>query len=133
MAALLPVESDARSIDDLGLSARTLNCLKRAHLTTVGQVLAKNKRDLLSIRNFGDKSLTELEDRLKTFGYLPADLPEDYLLAADDTLPLGVVAHQALVGLLDEVPEREDTEEEDTEGEYLLDSELEDAELERSL
>lgn len=82
------VETDSRSVDDLGLSARTLNCLKRSHLVTVGQVLGKSKRDLLSIRNFGERSLRELEDRLKAFGYMPDSLPDDYLLTSDDSVPL---------------------------------------------
>ena len=94
LGVLVSPEADARSIDDLALTARTLNCLKRAHLTTVGQVLAKNKRDLLSIRNFGDKSLNELQERLEEFGYLPAGLPEGYLVSADDTTPIGMLAQR---------------------------------------
>jgi DNA-directed RNA polymerase subunit alpha len=100
LGVLVSPEADARSIDDLSLSARTLNCLKRAHLTTVGQVLTKNKRDLLSIRNFGDKSLAELQERLEEFGYFPRGLPEDFLVNAEDTVPIGVLAHRLGNGLV---------------------------------
>ncbi|WP_148211881.1 DNA-directed RNA polymerase subunit alpha [Thermobaculum terrenum] len=88
-------EVDNRSIDELGLSARTLNSLKRAHITTVGQVLSKTKDDLLSIRNFGDKSLHELEAKLKEFGYLPSDLPEGAIENAPDDQPIGVLARSS--------------------------------------
>jgi DNA-directed RNA polymerase subunit alpha len=41
---------------------RALNCLKAADVETLGQLVAYNKNDLLKFRNFGKKSLTELED-----------------------------------------------------------------------
>jgi len=55
-------------IDRLELSPRTLNCLKRAHITKVGEVLDMSDEDLLKIRNFGDKSLTELREKLAERG-----------------------------------------------------------------
>lgn len=55
-------------IDRLELSPRTLNCLKRAHITKVGEVLEMADDDLLKIRNFGDKSLTELREKLAERG-----------------------------------------------------------------
>lgn len=96
--ALATPEADARNIDELGLSARTLNCLKRAHLTTVGQVLSKSRRDLLSIRNFGDKSLDELQERLMAFDYLPSSLPENFLVQAEETVPIGALVQGTLEG-----------------------------------
>jgi DNA-directed RNA polymerase subunit alpha len=51
-------------IERLELSPRTLNCLKRAHITKVGEVLEMSDDELLKIRNFGDKSLEELRDKL---------------------------------------------------------------------
>ena len=51
-------------IERLDLSSRTLNCLKRAKLDRVGQVLEMNDDDLLNIRNFGQKSLEELHGKL---------------------------------------------------------------------
>ena len=55
-------------IDRLELSPRTLNCLKRAHITKVGEVLEMADEDLLKIRNFGEKSLTELREKLAERG-----------------------------------------------------------------
>jgi DNA-directed RNA polymerase subunit alpha len=57
---------------DLDLSVRALNCLKAAEVETLGDLVKFNKNDLLKFRNFGKKSLTELDDKLKsmnlTFG-----------------------------------------------------------------
>jgi DNA-directed RNA polymerase subunit alpha len=47
---------------DMNLSVRALNCLKAADIETLGDLVAYNKNDLLKFRNFGKKSLTELED-----------------------------------------------------------------------
>jgi len=47
---------------DLELSVRALNCLKTAEVETLGELVSFNKSDLLKFRNFGKKSLTELED-----------------------------------------------------------------------
>jgi DNA-directed RNA polymerase subunit alpha len=68
--ALTPVES-------LDLSARTLNCLKRAGVHRVGEVLKMPKRDLLRIRNFGQKSLDELYERLEEKGFWSPDPPTE--------------------------------------------------------
>ena len=53
---------------DLDLSVRALNCLKAADVETLGDLVAYNKNDLLKFRNFGKKSLTELEDLVKSKG-----------------------------------------------------------------
>ena len=58
-------------IERLELSPRTLNCLKRAHITKVGEVLEMQDEELLKIRNFGEKSLTELRDKLSERGITP--------------------------------------------------------------
>lgn len=50
---------------DLDLSVRALNCLKAADVDTLGELVSFNKNDLLKFRNFGKKSLTELEDLLQ--------------------------------------------------------------------
>lgn len=55
-------------IERLDLSPRTLNCLKRAHITKVGEVLEMPYDELLKIRNFGEKSLVELRERLAERG-----------------------------------------------------------------
>jgi DNA-directed RNA polymerase subunit alpha len=61
-------------IETLDLSVRVFNSLKRTGITTVGEVLDMLDRGtdaMLAIRNFGEKSLTELEERLREKGYLP--------------------------------------------------------------
>ena len=49
---------------DLDLSVRALNCLKSAEVETLGELVRFNKTDLLKFRNFGKKSLTELDELL---------------------------------------------------------------------
>ena len=53
---------------DLDLSVRALNCLKAADVDTLGDLVQFNKNDLLKFRNFGKKSLTELEELVKSKG-----------------------------------------------------------------
>ena len=49
---------------DMNLSVRALNCLKAANVDTLGDLVQYNKNDLLKFRNFGKKSLSELDDLL---------------------------------------------------------------------
>lgn len=58
-------------IEDLDLSTRTYNCLKRADITKVGQVLQMDEKALLSVRNLGQKSMEEIRDKLIERGYIP--------------------------------------------------------------
>ena len=51
---------------DMNLSVRALNCLKAADVETLGDLVQFNKNDLLKFRNFGKKSLTELDDFLES-------------------------------------------------------------------
>ena len=53
-------------LTDMDLSVRALNCLKAANVDTLGQLVQFNKTDLLKFRNFGKKSLTELDDLLES-------------------------------------------------------------------
>lgn len=53
---------------DMDLSVRALNCLKSADIETMGDLVAIHKNDLLKLRNFGRKSLTELEELVKSRG-----------------------------------------------------------------
>ncbi len=60
-------------IEDLDLSVRAYNCLKRAGITEVGEIIERLRRgdeEMLVIRNFGQKSLEELKDSLRTQGFL---------------------------------------------------------------
>ncbi|HZP26415.1 MAG TPA: DNA-directed RNA polymerase subunit alpha [Dehalococcoidia bacterium] len=60
-------------IEELGLSMRAYNCLRRSGLVTVGQVMERSEEELLNLRNFGRKSYDELRDKLEDLGLLPKD------------------------------------------------------------
>ena len=62
------------TVETLQLSSRTLNCLKRAGIDKVGEVLEKSKDELIAIRNFGEKSYAELFDQLRAMDLLPENL-----------------------------------------------------------
>jgi DNA-directed RNA polymerase subunit alpha len=55
-------------IEDLDLSERPRNCLKRAQVDTIGQLLEKTEDDLLAVTNFGQKSLDEVIEKLDERG-----------------------------------------------------------------
>jgi len=61
----LPAEMYHMRVDRLELSSRTLNCLKRSNINEVGELLEKTRADLLRIRNFGERSMEELLNRLR--------------------------------------------------------------------
>jgi len=72
----LPNEMFETPIENLDLSVRVFNSLKRTGITTVGEVLEmleKGPEAVLSIRNFGDKSLDELKGQLRAKGFLEAE------------------------------------------------------------
>ena len=52
---------------DMDLSVRALNCLKAAEVDTLGQLVSFHRNDLLKFRNFGKKSLTELDEVLEKY------------------------------------------------------------------
>lgn len=58
---------DAR-IEELDFSVRTYNCLKKANILTIGDLLQISESDLMQIRNFGKKSLTEVKEKLSALG-----------------------------------------------------------------
>ncbi|MXY47162.1 MAG: DNA-directed RNA polymerase subunit alpha [Chloroflexi bacterium] len=67
------------TVETLQLSSRTLNCLKRAGIDKVGEVLEKSKEELIAIRNFGEKSYAELFDQLRAMDLLPENLdPQNF-------------------------------------------------------
>jgi DNA-directed RNA polymerase subunit alpha len=55
-------------VEQLDLSVRTMNCLRRSNITTVGELIGKGTKELLKLRNFGQKSYQEIEDRLASIG-----------------------------------------------------------------
>jgi DNA-directed RNA polymerase subunit alpha len=67
----IPADIYDTPIEELDLSTRTYNCLKRADITKVGQVLEMDEKALLSVRNLGQKSMEEIRDKLVERGYIP--------------------------------------------------------------
>ncbi|MCA1554667.1 MAG: DNA-directed RNA polymerase subunit alpha, partial [Chloroflexi bacterium] len=85
------IEGDGRDmpIEELNLSVRAYNCLKRAGITKVGEVLdrlAKGEEEIMSIRNFGRKSLIELQERLQERGFIEQSIvnPEGIAEESDE-------------------------------------------------
>jgi DNA-directed RNA polymerase subunit alpha len=55
-------------VEQLALSVRTMNCLRRGNITTVGELVSRGEKGLMSLRNFGQKSRQEIEERLNDMG-----------------------------------------------------------------
>lgn len=96
-------EVQNKPLADLGLSPRVLNALRSKQIDKVGQVLTMDPDQLLSIRNFGPRSLTELREKLAEFGYLPeaeagVAFVEDDAEVADDPQDLEVAEALASLG-----------------------------------
>jgi DNA-directed RNA polymerase subunit alpha len=91
-------------IEDLQLSMRAYNCLKRSGLMTVGQVLEKSEEELMGLRNFGRKSYEELRDKLVERPFLSPDQlsslsslgDDDDEEGDEDVGPLGAALIEAL-------------------------------------
>jgi DNA-directed RNA polymerase subunit alpha len=64
----IPDEKYNMPVEQLDLSVRTMNCLRRAGITTLGELVSKGEKELLSLRNFGQKSMQEIEEHLKELG-----------------------------------------------------------------
>ncbi len=73
----IPAKIFDTPIEDLDLTVRSFNCLKRSGVLKVGQILMMNQDDLLAVRNFGEKSLQELRDKLLSRGFLPHVRPTE--------------------------------------------------------
>ena len=73
VASKLQAEQYNVPVERLDLSSRTLNCLKRAGINKVGEVLDRSKAELMNIRNFGEKSYNELYDKLRENDLLPPE------------------------------------------------------------
>lgn len=56
-------------VEDLGFSVRSYNCLKRAEINTLSQLLTYSQDELKNLRNFGEKSVEEVIDKLNEMGY----------------------------------------------------------------
>jgi DNA-directed RNA polymerase subunit alpha len=78
-----PAEADhiasfALPIDDLDLTVRSYNCLKREGVHTVGELVGRTESDLLDIRNFGQKSIDEVKVKLHHLGLSLKDSPANF-------------------------------------------------------
>lgn len=62
-------KNDDLSIEELELSVRAYNCLKRANIFSLNDLLKRTERELMEIKNFGRKSAEEVIDRVKAMGY----------------------------------------------------------------
>jgi DNA-directed RNA polymerase subunit alpha len=83
----IPEEVQNTRLTDLGLSPRVTNALRSRGIETVGHVLSIDADTLMSIRNFGPRSLNELRDKLVEYGYWPADAQiggADVVMESDD-------------------------------------------------
>ncbi len=68
----------AKTIDELDLSVRSANCLKNANIHTLRDLVRRSEREMLETKNFGRKSLEEVQEILADFGLrLGMDVPED--------------------------------------------------------
>jgi DNA-directed RNA polymerase subunit alpha len=74
---------DAR-IEELDFSVRTYNCLKKASIFTIGDLLQISESDLMQIRNFGKKSLMEVKEKLSSLGLTVLGATDDESYAEDD-------------------------------------------------
>ena len=57
------------TIEELDLSVRSFNCLKRAGINTVEDLINKSEDDMMKVRNLGRKSLEEVVEKLKNLGF----------------------------------------------------------------
>lgn len=65
------------SMAEIGLSVRTTNCLDEQGISTVGELLKCKRSDLLSIPNFGEKTLEEVFNALEKLGFFRAERRRD--------------------------------------------------------
>jgi len=85
-------------IDELGLSMRAYNSLRRSGLMVVGQIMEKSEDELLNLRNFGRKSYDELLEKLQQMGLVahPSDEHEEALPLEEEPLILGLPEEEAV-------------------------------------
>jgi len=84
-AAAVDENEPSITIDELELSVRAYNCLKRASINSMAELLKKSEHDLLNIKNFGKKSSDEVIERLHHFGLDLAPNPEGVEIEAVET------------------------------------------------
>ncbi len=75
-------EQMSMPIEQLDLTVRSYNCLKRESVHTVGELLGRSEADLMDIRNFGQKSIDEVKAKLQSMGLALKDSPPGFDPAA---------------------------------------------------
>ena len=89
-------------IEELDLPMRAYNSLKRNNITKIGQLLALGDEELLRMRNFGQKSLDEMKERLALRGFIAPDSVETSSGSSDESdLPASAELDEAAVAQLD--------------------------------
>jgi len=73
-------------VEQLTLSVRTMNCLRRGNIATVGELISKGEKGLLALRNFGQKSKVEIEERLNELGLSLNPKPEQDDATSDEVV-----------------------------------------------
>lgn len=110
----LTAEQYNTPIEQLGLSVRAYNCLKRSGISKVGEILQMSDEDLMAVKNFGRKSLDELQERLVAVGFIQRQASQAKLADSTSVTEGDEIADPPVAGE-DELPEAEDLEKEDEE------------------
>jgi len=79
-AEVADIAAFSMPIEDLDLTVRSYNCLKREGIHTVGELVGRSEADLLDIRNFGSKSIDEVKVKLAGLGLSLKDSPPGFAL-----------------------------------------------------
>lgn len=79
-------EQQNMPVEQLNLSVRTMNCLRRGGIATVGELASKSEKDLMALRNFGQKSNREIKERLESLGLslVSSEDQDENLIDSDD-------------------------------------------------
>lgn len=81
----IPNEKYDMPVEQLDLSVRTMNCLRRSGISTVGELIAKGPKELLKLRNFGQKSFQEIDEKLAGIGISLTPAGEEDLEAGEES------------------------------------------------
>ena len=86
-AEVADIAAFSMPIEDLDLTVRSYNCLKREGIHTVGELVGRSEADLLDIRNFGSKSIDEVKVKLAGLGLALKDSPPGFDLPTARSSP----------------------------------------------
>ena len=107
----IPDEKYNMPVEQLDLSVRTMNCLRRSNITTVGELIGKGTKELLKLRNFGQKSYQEIEDRLSNIGLsLNPKVEEPVVEAEEEPKPKAKSKKKSAAAKAEEAAENTESE-----------------------